>query len=170
MDTHRPALLTQPAFFADGQQRDEDFVWNSFLQTRMHQKGVTCMDCHDAHSLKLRLEGNTLCARCHSAAVFDTPKHHGHKAESKGAQCVECHMPERNYMVVDARRDHAIRVPRPDLSDTLGTPNACNRCHTDRKASWAATAMDSWYGTGWRAPAPARPAPPHRSRAPGAPP
>jgi tetratricopeptide (TPR) repeat protein len=151
MDTHRPALLTQPAFFADGQQRDEDFVWNSFLQTRMHQKGVTCMDCHDAHSLKLRLEGNTLCARCHSAAVFDTPKHHGHKAESKGAQCVECHMPERNYMVVDARRDHAIRVPRPDLSDTLGTPNACNRCHTDRKASWAATAMDSWYGTGWRA-------------------
>jgi hypothetical protein len=57
MDTHRPALLTQPAFFADGQQRDEDFVWNSFLQTRMHQKGVTCMDCHDAHSLKLRLEG-----------------------------------------------------------------------------------------------------------------
>ena len=151
MDTHRPALLTQPAFFADGQQRDEDFVWNSFLQTRMHQKGVTCMDCHDAHSLKLRVDGNALCARCHNGAVFDTIKHHGHKAGSPGAQCVECHMPERNYMVIDARRDHAIRVPRPDLSEALGTPNACNRCHTERKPAWAAEAMDRWYGTGWRA-------------------
>jgi hypothetical protein len=151
LDTHRPALLTPPTYFADGQQRDEVFVWNSFLQTRMHQKGVTCMDCHDAHSLKLQIEGNTLCARCHNAAVFDAPKHHGHKAGSKGAQCVECHMPERNYMVVDARRDHAIRVPRPDLSDKLGTPDACTRCHADRKPQWAAAAMDGWYGTGWRA-------------------
>ncbi len=151
MDTHRPALLTQPTFFADGQQREENFVWNSFLQSRMHQKGVTCMDCHDAHSLKLRLEGNALCARCHNAGTFDTPGHHGHKAGSPGAQCVECHMPERTYMVIDARREHAIRVPRPDLSEALGTPNACNRCHTDRKPSWAAEAMDRWYGTGWRA-------------------
>jgi predicted CXXCH cytochrome family protein len=111
---------------------------------------VTCMDCHDAHSLKLQVDGNALCARCHNAAVFDAPKHHGHKAGSKGAQCVECHMPERNYMVVDARRDHAIRVPRPDLSDALATPNACNRCHTDRKPQWAAAAMDQWYGTRWR--------------------
>jgi len=109
------------------------------------------MDCHDAHSLKLQIDGNTLCARCHNAAVFDAPKHHGHKAGSKGAQCVECHMPERNYMVVDARRDHAIRVPRPDLSDKLGTPDACTRCHADRKPQWAAAAMDGWYGTGWRA-------------------
>jgi predicted CXXCH cytochrome family protein len=151
MDTHRPALLTQPNYYADGQQRDEVFVWNSFLQTRMHQKGVTCMDCHDAHSLKLRADGNTLCARCHNATVFDTPKHHGHQAGSKGAQCVECHMPERNYMVVDARRDHAVRVPRPDLSDALGTPDACTRCHTERKPHWAAEAMDRWYGKGWRA-------------------
>ena len=151
LDTHRPALLTPPTYFADGQQRDEVFVWNSYLQTRMHQKGVTCMDCHDAHSLKLQIDGNTLCARCHNAAVFDAPKHHGHKAGSKGAQCVECHMPERNYMVVDARRDHAIRVPRPDLSDKLGTPDACTRCHADRKPQWAAAAMDGWYGTGWRA-------------------
>ena len=117
----------------------------------MHQRGVTCMDCHDAHTAKLRVEGNAVCARCHNAAVFDTEKHSFHKPGSKGAQCVECHMPEKNYMVVDARRDHAIRVPRPDLSKTIGTPNACNQCHTDRKPDWAATAMDHWYGTSWRA-------------------
>jgi predicted CXXCH cytochrome family protein len=150
-DTHRAAMLTSPTFHADGQQLDEVFVWNSWLQTKMHQRGVTCMDCHDAHTAKLRVEGNAVCARCHNAAVFDTEKHSFHKPGSKGAQCVECHMPEKNYMVVDARRDHAIRVPRPDLSKTIGTPNACNQCHTDQKPDWAATAMDQWYGSNWRA-------------------
>ena len=149
-DTHRLAPLTPPNYYADGQQRDEVYVWSSFLQTKMHQKGVGCMDCHDAHTLKLRAEGNALCSRCHNAAAFDTEKHHFHKAGTAGAQCVECHMPARNYMVVDARRDHGIRVPRPDLSPSLGSPNACTQCHAGRKPDWAAAAMDKWYGKAWR--------------------
>jgi predicted CXXCH cytochrome family protein len=149
-DTHRPALLTPPNYYPDGQQREEDYVWSSFLQTEMYRKGVTCMDCHDAHTLKLRAEGNALCTRCHSAAAFDTEKHHFHKAGTAGAQCVECHMPARNYMVIDARRDHGIRVPRPDLSIPLGSPNACTQCHAGRKPEWAAAAMDQWYGKTWR--------------------
>ncbi len=150
-DTHRPALLTAPGYHADGQQREEVYVWSSFLQTRMYQRGVTCMDCHEPHALKLREEGNALCTRCHSAALFDTDKHHFHKAGTKGAQCVECHMPAQNYMVIDARRDHGIRVPRPDLSASLGSPNACTQCHAGRKPEWAAAAMDQWYGQPWRA-------------------
>ena len=150
-DSHRLALLTPPNYYADGQQREEVYVWSSFLQSEMYQKGVTCMDCHDAHSLKLRAEGNALCTRCHGAALVDTEKHHFHKTGSKGAQCVECHMPEQNYMVIDARRDHGIRVPRPDLSPSLGSPNACTQCHADRKPEWAAAAMDQWYGRTWRA-------------------
>lgn len=150
-DTHRLALLTEPNYYADGQQREEVYVWSSFLQTEMYQKGVTCMDCHDAHALKLRAEGNALCTRCHNAARFDTDKHHFHKAGTAGARCVECHMPEQNYMVIDARRDHGIRVPRPDLSPSLGSPNACTQCHARRKPEWAANAMDKWYGKAWRA-------------------
>jgi predicted CXXCH cytochrome family protein len=150
-DTHRLAMLTPPNYHADGQQREEVYVWSSFLQTEMVQKGVTCMDCHDAHTLKLRDEGNALCNRCHNAALFDTDKHHFHKAGTKGAQCVECHMPAQNYMVIDARRDHGIRVPRPDLSPSLGSPNACTQCHTGRKPEWTADAMDKWYGKTWRA-------------------
>jgi predicted CXXCH cytochrome family protein len=150
-ETHRAALLTPPNYYPDGQQREEDYVWSSFLQTEMYQKGVTCMDCHDAHTLKLRAEGNALCTRCHNAARVDTEKHHFHKAGTAGAQCVECHMPAQNYMVVDARRDHGIRVPRPDLSPSLGSPNACTQCHTNRKTEWAAAAMDKWYGKNWRA-------------------
>ena len=51
-------------------------------------------------------------------------------------------------MVVDARRDHSVRVPRPDLSVSLGTPNACSQCHTDRSAQWAAETIAGWYPRG----------------------
>ncbi len=149
-DSHRLALLTAPNYHADGQQREEVYVWGSFLQSKMHQNGVTCMDCHEPHSQKLRAEGNALCTRCHSAAEFDAPKHHHHVAGGKGAQCVTCHMPTQNYMVIHARQDHSLRIPRPDLSLTLGSPNACTQCHTDKKLQWAASAMDQWYGKGWR--------------------
>ncbi|MGZ8237435.1 MAG: tetratricopeptide repeat protein [Methylobacter sp.] len=149
-DTHRPALLTQPAYHADGQQRDEDYTWGSFRQSKMFQKGVTCMDCHEPHALKLRAEGNALCARCHNAAEFDSAKHHFHKPDSKGAQCIDCHAPEQNYMVIDGRHDHSFRLPRPDLSKALGSPNACTQCHQNRRPEWAAKAMDKWYGKAWR--------------------
>jgi predicted CXXCH cytochrome family protein len=149
-DTHRLALLTQPNYHADGQQREEVYTWGSFLQSRMFQRGVTCMDCHEPHALRLRAEGKALCVRCHNAAAFDTKKHHFHKAGAKGSQCVECHMPAQAYMVVDPRRDHSIRVPRPDLSLSLGSPNACTQCHAGRKPEWAAAAMDRWYGKTWR--------------------
>ena len=46
-------------------------------------------------------------------------------------------MPPAIYMGIDARRDHSLRIPRPDLSVSLGVPNACNGCHRDRDAVWA---------------------------------
>jgi len=149
-DTHRLAMVTPPLYYPDGQQREEDYIWGSSLQSKMFQHGVSCIDCHDPHTEKLRAEGNALCVRCHNATIFDSEKHHFHRVGTKGALCVECHMPAKNYMLIDARRDHSIRIPRPDLSPTLGTPNACTGCHTDRKPEWAAAAMDKWYAATWR--------------------
>mgnify|MGYP001194495376 FL=1 len=149
-DSHRLAMLTAPNYYPDGQQREEVYVWGSFLQSKMHQRGVTCMDCHEPHSQKLRAEGNALCTRCHQASEFDAPKHHRHQDGGKGAQCVTCHMPSQNYMVVHARPDHSLRIPRPDLSTALGSPNACTQCHADKQPAWAAAAMDGWYGKTWR--------------------
>ncbi|WP_291993909.1 tetratricopeptide repeat protein [Candidatus Accumulibacter sp. ACC003] len=149
-DTHRLAMLTAPNYHADGQQREEVYVWGSFLQSKMHQNGVTCMDCHEPHSQKLRAEGNALCTRCHAASEFDAPSHHRHRAGGEGAQCVTCHMPTQNYMVIHARPDHSLRIPRPDLSLSLGSPNSCTQCHSDKKPEWAAGAMDKWYGKAWR--------------------
>ena len=148
LDTHRPALLEASLYHADGQIRDEVYEYGSFLQSRMYAAGVTCSDCHDSHSGKLRGgdDPNTVCANCHLPAKFATPAHHHHLANSKGASCVACHMPEQLYMVVDERRDHAIRAPRPDLTVKIGTPNACNGCHTKESPEWAAAATAKWYG------------------------
>lgn len=149
-DTHQLALLTAPNYHADGQQREEVYTWGSFLQSRMFQHGVTCMDCHEPHTAKLRAAGNALCTRCHAAAAFDSPKHHFHKADDAGAQCVACHMPTTNYMVIDARRDHGMRVPQPDLSKRIDSPDACTQCHAGKTADWAASALDGWLGKQWR--------------------
>jgi tetratricopeptide (TPR) repeat protein len=143
--THRLALLEDGLYFPDGQIRDEVFVYGSFVQSRMHQAGVTCSDCHDAHSLRLRHEGNALCTSCHLQDRYDGPQHHHHPGGSPGAACTACHMPERVYMVNDWRADHSFRVPRPDLSVKLGTPNACNGCHADQASQWAADAVAAWY-------------------------
>jgi predicted CXXCH cytochrome family protein len=149
-DAYRPALLTEPLYFVDGQQHDEVYTWGSFLQSKMYQRGVVCSDCHDSHTLALRAEGNALCAQCHRPGVFDTPDHHHHAAGSNGARCVECHMPARTYMVVDPRRDHAFKVPRPDVAAEIGAPDACTQCHTGKTQTWAAEAMDGFYGDRWR--------------------
>jgi len=150
LDTHRPALLEEGLYEADGQMRDEVYVYGSFVQSRMHAAGVTCSDCHDPHSARLRAEGNALCGQCHRAEVFDAPAHHRHEARSSGTECVACHMPARTYMEIDARHDHSFRVPRPDLSLAIGTPNACTDCHRGRPAAWAAEAVAKWFPKGRR--------------------
>jgi predicted CXXCH cytochrome family protein len=146
LDYYRPALLSSPLYHTDGQQRGEVYDWGSFLQSKMYANGVTCSDCHDPHSGKLRAKGNTLCGSCHLASKYDTPAHHNHPPDSAGAACAGCHMPTTTYMVVDPRHDHSLRVPRPDLSVTLGTPNACTGCHKERDARWAATKVEAWFG------------------------
>lgn len=144
-DRHQLALIEDGLYHADGQIRDEVYVHGSFLQSRMHAAGVTCVDCHEPHSGRPRSEGNALCGRCHLPEVFNRPDHHRHRAGGPGSGCVDCHMPETVYMGVDARRDHAFRVPEPALTLSLGVPNACNRCHTDRDAEWARARLDEWH-------------------------
>ncbi|MFB3092742.1 MAG: tetratricopeptide repeat protein, partial [Dehalococcoidia bacterium] len=147
LETHAPALLDEGLYHQDGQIEGEVYVYGSFLQSKMYRAGVTCSDCHDPHSLKTRAVGNKLCAQCHASAKFDAPEHHFHKPTSRGAQCVECHMPATTYMVVDPRRDHSFRIPRPDLSVTIGTPNACTQCHQKKSAQWAENWVAKWHGT-----------------------
>ena len=155
-DHYRLALLRDGLYFPDGQIRDEVYVYGSFLQSKMHAAGVTCTDCHDAHSYGLRRDGNSVCTQCHSprgnpafptlrARDYDSPRHHFHPRDGESGACVSCHMPERDYMVVDGRRDHGFRVPRPDLSAALGTPDTCTGCHGDRTSQWAMEQIRRWH-------------------------
>ncbi len=144
-DGYRTALIEPGLYWDDGQQRDEVFNTGSFLGSRMHAKGVTCSDCHDPHSGGTRAPGNAVCAQCHAPGRYDAAAHHGHTPGSAGARCAACHMPTTTYMIVDPRHDHGFRIPRPDRTASLGTPNACNQCHRDREAEWAAAAIKGWY-------------------------
>jgi tetratricopeptide (TPR) repeat protein len=157
MDTHRPVLLEAGLYEDDGQIRDEVYEYQSFLQSKMYAAGVTCGDCHNAHSLK-PASGNIVCARCHQTTRYDSPKHHFHKSGMAGAGCRDCHMATRNYMVVHARHDHSFRIPRPDLTRKIGTRNACTQCHADHPLQWSIDAALKWWG-------PKKPAEPHYGEA-----
>jgi predicted CXXCH cytochrome family protein len=140
-DHYRPSLLSPGLYHPDGQQRDEVFNWGSFVSSRMYAAGVTCGDCHEPHGGKLRAPGNAVCAQCHLAAKYDQPAHHFHEPGTPGAACAGCHMKTETYMVVDPRHDHSFRIPRPDLSVSLGVPDACGACHAGQSAKWAAAEL-----------------------------
>jgi len=137
LDHYFPELIVENTYHPDGQILDEDYVYGSFVQSKMYQNNVTCINCHNAHSLKLKFEGNNLCTQCHVSETYNAPSHHFHSNNTEGAQCVNCHMTGKFYMGNDYRRDHSFRIPRPDQSLKYGTPNACTQCHEDKDNQWA---------------------------------
>ncbi len=146
LDTHLTSLLEPGLFEADGVMVDEVYNYQSFRQSRMFSKGVTCSDCHDPHSLQLHAQGDGVCFQCHEEQKYAAVAHHGHEPGSPGSRCIACHMPARTYMVVDVRHDHSFRIPRPDLTERYGVSNTCNDCHTDKSAAWADVAITRWHG------------------------
>ncbi len=170
-------------FHPDGQVRDENFEWAAFLGSRMAHAGVTCGDCHDAHTLQPRLPGNWLCQRCHDgshpgAPIIEPVSHSRHrvlgydtngaprmvdlatydprKIAETGGECTACHMPVTTYMQRHPRHDHGFTIPDPLLTRELGIPNACNRCHADKSVDWAIEHTEQWYGAKMDRPSRAR--------------
>ena len=146
LDHYFPQLITNPIYHPDGQILDEVYVYGSFVQSKMYQKGVTCNNCHDAHTTKLKFDGNKLCYQCHNSTTYNSKKHHFHDLNTEASKCINCHMTGKYYMGNDFRRDHSFRIPRPDLSVKYNTPNACTGCHTDKDNNWANTAFKQLFG------------------------
>jgi predicted CXXCH cytochrome family protein len=145
-DTHVVSLVARGLYHADGQMLDEVYNYGPFKQSKMFAAGVTCSDCHEPHAAKLRAEGDGVCLQCHASDKYEVASHTRHEGVTPKVTCASCHMPVSTYMVVDKRHDHSLRTPRPDLSVKLGTPNACNNCHADKSALWAADAIERWHG------------------------
>jgi predicted CXXCH cytochrome family protein len=146
--THVVEPLTRNTYHADGQIRDveEPYNYAPFKQSRMFAAGVTCSDCHEPHSAKLRVAGEGVCLQCHASDKYADVGHRHHAGVEPAPSCMSCHMSTRTYMVLDPRHDHSFRIPRPDLSVKLGTPNACNDCHSDKTSEWTAAAVENWFG------------------------
>jgi len=153
LDAYMPEIPDlSDVYHADGQVRDEDFEYVSFLTSRMYAKDVTCTSCHDPHNARPVARGNELCMSCHgeavseAIAVIDPSAHSHHRLDDEGGQCVACHMPLTTYMQRHPRRDHGFTIPDPLLTRELGIPNACDRCHAERGLDWAVAAVEEWYG------------------------
>lgn len=146
MDNYIPQIPDTEFYHADGQVDDEDYIYTSFLQSKMFHRGVSCSTCHNPHSTKLKRIGNQTCTLCHVPTQYDTPKHTFHTKGGAATECKNCHMPGKVYMGNDLRHDHSFRVPRPDLSVKYGTPNACSNCHKDQSEKVLADAVVKWYG------------------------
>ncbi|WP_162265124.1 cytochrome c3 family protein [Polycladidibacter stylochi] len=145
LSRYLPSLITAELYHADGQIFDENYVFGSFLQSKMYRSGVSCSDCHNPHSAKLKLSEPELCTQCHDSEQYAQEKHGHHEVAEQEVVCSSCHMREEVYMQHDARKDHSFQVPRPDLSLKIGTPNACNACHTERDARWADQWVAKWF-------------------------
>ncbi|MGR5221568.1 tetratricopeptide repeat protein [Vibrio parahaemolyticus] len=144
-DKYRLSLISPELYYHDGQIYDEDYVYGSFLQSAMAEKGVTCTNCHDPHTAQLKIAEEAVCSQCHIASEYTPEKHTFHQAGTEASKCTTCHMPETTYMQVDPRRDHSWHVPRPDISQHIDTPNVCTGCHEAKTDQWADVQIGKWF-------------------------
>ena len=139
------SLITSDNYYADGQVYNENFVYGSFLQSKMAKNGVVCSNCHDPHTAKLTMPKESVCLQCHQAQHYAQKEHHQHQEGSTGAQCVSCHMPETTYMDIDKRRDHGWHKPSPALAKQFATPDTCLSCHEDKDSDWSSQYVNKWF-------------------------
>ena len=79
-DTHVVSGLSRGLYYADGQMQDEVYNYGSFKQSKMFAAGVTCSDCHDPHSDKLKVSGDGVCLQCHASDKYAAAAHNHHEA------------------------------------------------------------------------------------------
>ncbi|MEM7394474.1 MAG: tetratricopeptide repeat protein, partial [Verrucomicrobiota bacterium] len=121
---------------------------------------MTCVDCHDPHSLHYRdVNGTELvgkfddrqCTSCHASKAENLTAHTFHKPDSAGSRCTSCHMPFLRHPPIGPalgfeRSDHSIAIPRPAYDAGLGLDNACSQCHRDMTVAQLEEQVRAWYG------------------------
>jgi len=151
-------------FYANGMGKKNRTQGNEYVNSIMGKHGITCINCHNPHTLEPTAEknsGNQLCMKCHSFGSIVGPHsksleaHTHHKADSKGSLCVECHMPKvgkhtgKSPLTV---RTHQFGFVTPKETEKFGMPketNACYSCHKDRGMKTLQQDLESWGMIGW---------------------
>lgn len=152
-------VVTGNRFFPDGRIRSFAYQINHFFSDCYIDGSMTCVDCHDPHSLAYRdifwepLIGkfdDGQCVDCHPSKAKAPELHSYHKPDSPGNVCTSCHMPFLQHPLLGpsvrfARSDHVIPIPRPAFDAQLGIENACQQCHQDKSSDWQQEKTDEWY-------------------------
>ena len=166
-----PFILGQETkeFYANGMGKKNRMQGNEFVHSMKGKHGITCINCHDPHTLEPTAEknsGNKLCMECHK---FGSPigphqenlqKHTKHKVDSKGSLCVECHMPKvgkhtgKSPITV---RTHMFGFVTPKETLEFKMPketNACYSCHKESSSEYRDMKtlqkdLESWGMISW---------------------
>lgn len=155
-------------FWANGAGKKNRTQGNEFVRSIKAHHGITCINCHDPHTLHPTAEhneGNRLCMKCHSFGSIIGPHqpnleaHTHHKASSRGSLCVECHMPKigkhtgKSPITV---RTHLFNFITPAETLKYKMPpqtNACYACHEkDRDMKTLQEDLEKWGMVGWDKP------------------
>jgi len=151
-------------FYANGAAKKNRTQGNEFVHSIKGKHGITCINCHNPHSLTPTAQknsGNQLCMKCHSFGSIigphqkDLSSHTHHKANSKGSLCIECHMPKTGRHTGKSPltvRSHLFGFTTPDETIKYNMPketNACFACHKDRSLKTLQRDLESWGMVGW---------------------
>jgi hypothetical protein len=160
-------------FYANGAGKKNRTQGNEFVHSMKGKHGVTCINCHNPHTLQPTAKdntGNQLCMNCHSFGSLigphqkDIQAHTHHKAESEGSKCVECHMPKTGKHTGKSPltvRSHLFGFTTPKETQKYGMPNetnACFACHKEdskdgkmkaRSMETLQSDMGKWGQIGW---------------------
>ncbi|MCW8930563.1 MAG: multiheme c-type cytochrome [Gammaproteobacteria bacterium] len=148
-------------FYANGVGKKSRMQGNDYVQSMMYKHGVTCINCHNPHSLNEISDNNTgneLCLNCHQFGAINGPhseelsQHSHHKADSTGSLCVECHMPKvakNTGKSPISVRTHVFGFIYPSDTRKYGVPNACNNCHNDKTLDWSESYLRKWGMMNW---------------------
>jgi len=152
-------------FWANGAAKKNRTQGNEYIHDAMYAHGVTCVNCHNPHSLSNtadKPQGNNACMKCHSFGSLIGPHqksieaHTHHKASSKGSLCIECHMPKtakhtgKSPLTV---RSHRFSFTTPMQTKAYGMPaqtNACYACHSNKTLEALQSNLEHWGQSGWK--------------------
>lgn len=141
---HDPQLFAN-RFWGDGSPRLSAYEYQGMTRSKCFEESeLSCINCHSMHEgdpagmLTERARGNAPCLKCHQDKGGEQlATHTQHAPDSKASNCVNCHMPNAVYGVMDIKRTHLIEVPDAAKSASAGKPNACTNCHADKSLLWA---------------------------------
>jgi len=162
-----PFIMGQESkeFYANGAGKKNRSQGNEFVHSMKGKHGITCINCHNPHTLEPTAEknrGNKLCMDCHGFGSLIGPhqdsleQHTHHKEGSKGSLCVECHMPRvgkhtgKSPLTV---RTHLFGFTTPEQTMKYKMPpetNACFACHKeDRDMKTLQEDLENWGMVSW---------------------